>query len=208
MEICREAAQLGDSFPRQTVLQIREWCGRLHNIMAESFLCQVNSPFSSIISCFWGHGNCKPGCEDRIKLHFWWQMIDPTVKSFPRCIDLVGFPFWVADDIPDHSEDHRSRMSEPTYRPAKAMRGYLIKRVRFLLIGHRHQVDCTEAPSICALNLFSEPWERYHVKREYPSTVTGGLLDKNIVPYGYFLRDTILFFSRDLQGIKICGIIS
>ena len=52
MEICREAAQLGDSFPRQTVLQIREWCGRLHNIMAEPFLCQVNSPFSSIISCF------------------------------------------------------------------------------------------------------------------------------------------------------------
>ena len=99
-------------------------------------------------------------------------------------------------------------MSEPTYRPAKAMRGYLIKRIRFLLIGDRHQVDCTEAPSICALNLFSEPWERYHVKREYPSTVTGGILDKNIVPYGYFLRDTILFFSRDLQGIKICGIIS
>lgn len=52
MEICREAAQLGDSFPRQTVLQIREWCGRLHNIMAESFLCQVNSPFQASYHVF------------------------------------------------------------------------------------------------------------------------------------------------------------
>ena len=29
MEICREAAQLGDSFPRQTVLQIREWFNQI-----------------------------------------------------------------------------------------------------------------------------------------------------------------------------------
>ena len=108
----------------------------------------------------------------------------------------------MSDDIPDHSEDHRSRMSEPTYRPAKAMRGYLIKRIRFLLIGDRHQVDCTEAPSICALNLFSEPWERYHVKREYPSTVTGGLLDKISYRMDIFYVTQYSFFQGTCRALK------
>ena len=52
MEICREAAQLGIVFLARQFCRSVEWCGRLHNIMAESFLCQVNSPFQASYHVF------------------------------------------------------------------------------------------------------------------------------------------------------------
>lgn len=52
MEICREAAQLGDSFPRQTVLQIREWCGRSITSWLSPFCAKSIPPFQASYHVF------------------------------------------------------------------------------------------------------------------------------------------------------------